>query len=202
MLVAIPLFMAGPTCDGQETSPTEARDERTQVSEEQKDKRPPQVVELADGLLQIPVPGEWNQVKPRSRIIQHEFSIPPVEQDEDSGRLTLSGGIIGGVKANIQRWRGQFTPPADTAPDEAAQISEEQIDDLTVHLVDLRGTFHDRRGPFAPAVDRPGYRMLAAIVETDGAGDIFIKFYGPEQTVTENAESFSEMIEGLQWSGR
>ena len=48
-----------------------------------------------------------------------------------------------------------------------------------VHLVDLSGTFKDQRGPMAPAVERPKYRMLAAIIAAEPAGNYFIKFYGP-----------------------
>ena len=50
--------------------------------------------------------------------------------------------------------------------------------DVTVpgnaHVVDVSGTFLDRPGPFAPPVERPGHRMLAAIIETPDA-NYFIK---------------------------
>ena len=67
-----------------------------------------------------------------------------------------------------------------------------------VHLVDISGTFKDQRGPAAPAVERPKYRMLAAIVATKSAGQYFIKFYGPERTVTEHEKGFLSMIDGME----
>ena len=48
-------------------------------------------------------------------------------------------------------------------------------------IVDLSGTYMDRPGPMAPGVERPNYRMLAAIIETTQNGNHFIKFYGPQQ---------------------
>ena len=67
-----------------------------------------------------------------------------------------------------------------------------------MHLVDVSGTFKDQRGPAAPAVERPKYRMLAAIVATKSLGTYFIKFYGPEHTVADNEKAFLTMIEGLE----
>jgi hypothetical protein len=40
--------------------------------------------------------------------------------------------------------------------------------------------------------------MLAAIIETGGAGNYFLKFYGPEKTVAANEKAFLEMVKGLQ----
>ena len=66
-----------------------------------------------------------------------------------------------------------------------------------VHLVDLTGTFSDRRGPFAPATKREYYRMLGAIIPTEKYGQLFLKFYGPKDLVKENEKAFGKMIDGL-----
>ena len=82
----------------------------------------------------------------------------------------------------------------------------------SVTIVDIPGTYLDQPGgPFAggPTVKRPGYRMLAAIVETpkgaDGQssnGNYFLKFYGPAATVERHAAGFQKMIEGMVPAGR
>jgi hypothetical protein len=161
----------------------------------------PNLVELADGDLQLKVPASWRSETPRSRMLEHEFSIAPVEGDQAGGRMTImrSGG---GVEANIRRWQDQFTLPADADPKDVSKIEKKEIDGLEVHVVDLSGTFHDRpRGPRGPVEDRENYRMLAAIVRTKGAGDYFIKFYGPQATVTKHAEAFHQMIDSVDWQG-
>jgi hypothetical protein len=165
-----------------------------------KETPPPQNVALAEGKLQLAVPGNWEKTPPRSNIIEHEFSIPPVDPDKDAGRMTImrSGG---GVEANIKRWQDQFSPPADADPEKASKIEKKQLAGLEVHLADLSGTFHDRPRPFGPVIDREGYRMLAAIIRAKDAGDYFIKFYGPQATVAEHAEAFRQMIDELKWTG-
>ena len=51
-------------------------------------------------------------------------------------------------------------------------------------------------------IERPDYRMLAAIVETQDAGSHFIKFYGPAATVAKEADGFRKMIEGMVPAGK
>jgi hypothetical protein len=54
-------------------------------------------------------------------------------------------------------------------------------------------------GPFGggKGVDRPDYRMLAAIVEAPDRGSHFLKFYGPAATVAAHADGFRRMVEGI-----
>ena len=164
-----------------------------------KKKAPPHLVELAAGKLVLPVPGEWKLVKPRNRIIQHEFSVAPVKGDEIASRMTImSAG--GGVKANIARWEGQFkTSDGKPLGDDDKRVTEKKIGDLKIHLVDLSGDFQDSpRGPFGPKVNRPGYRMLAAIIPLKEGGTWFVKLYGPQATIKSAEKSFSAMIAGVK----
>lgn len=154
---------------------------------------------LADGALTMHFPGSWKQVTPRSQMLEAELKIPATDSETAHGRLTImrAGGSI---DANIQRWEGQF-PQADGTATEAETLVEE-IEGCTVHLVDISGTYTDSMGggPFAGGkkVQRDGYRMLAAIIETPELGNYFVKFYGPETLMADNVEAFQRMIRGLQ----
>jgi hypothetical protein len=160
-----------------------------------------QTLNLASEQLRFQVPGPWKKVKPRSRIIDHEFSIPAPKGKTQPGRMTITNAG-GSIAANLKRWRDQFTLPPDTIAKETAKTRQLSISGLDVHVIDLKGTFHDRRGPFAPATDRPRYRMLGAVIETPGAGLFFVKFYGPQPTVDQSAKAFHEMLNSLQWGKR
>ncbi len=151
-------------------------------------------ITIADGKLSLQVPEAWKIVQPRVRIIEHEFSVPPAEGDETPGRLTIMGAG-GTVQANVDRWVGQFSQP-DGGKTEA-KTEKKTIAGQDVHLIELAGTYADSPGPFAPAVQRPGYRMLAAIIMTKGSGNYFVKFYGPDKTVSAQAQAFRDMIAGL-----
>lgn len=157
----------------------------------------PSKIELAGGKLVLTAPDTWQRQRPRSRIVEHEFAIPASKGDEVDGRLTLMRAG-GGVEANIERWYGQFTQPDGGSTRDRAKVKETKIAGLDVYLVDISGTYRDQRGPMAPAVERPKYRMLAAILDTDSLGTYYVKFYGPQRTVAANETAFGAMIEGLK----
>jgi hypothetical protein len=105
----------------------------------------------------------------------------------------------GSVEANVERWLGQFSQPGGASASEKAKVEKKKVAGHEVTVVDVSGTYRDSRGPFAPAVERPGYRMLAAVVPTS-QGNYFIKFYGPKKTVDANEKAFLTMIEGIKES--
>lgn len=153
-------------------------------------------IELAEGKFTLTAPEDWKREEPRSRIIEHEFSVPAAEGDEQLGRMTIMAAG-GSIDANIERWYAQFKQPAGGAV-EAAKPEKLKVGDVEVHLVDIAGTFMDRPNPMAAGVERENYRMLAAILVGDKIGQYFVKFYGPAKTVEEQHKAFVEMIEGLQ----
>ena len=156
-------------------------------------------ISMADGRLTLLAEGKWKRVKPKVRIIEHEFSVPPVDGDTIPGRITMMSAR-GTVQENLDRWMGQFSQPDDRQTADVAKVSQREISGLSVHVVDMEGIYHDRRGPFTPAVLRKDYRMLGVIIETEEAGKQFVKFYGPKKTVTENLKSFHKMIDALAWN--
>ena len=146
-------------------------------------------VELA--AVTLTAPAGWQQMPPISSFVEAEFALPRAEGDDADGRLTIStaGGTM---EANIDRWKGQFGPQVKQAPQEEIDVAG-----LKVTLVDLSGNFNDQRGPFAPAVERPGYRMIAAIVPVQGQLH-FIKATGPEKTLASHADEIHEFIRSVK----
>ena len=142
-------------------------------------------------------PAGWKQKTPRSRIIAYEFAAPAAKGDEIDGRMTIMAAG-GSIKQNIERWYGQFTQPDGKPTKDRARVEKKKIDGREVHLVDIAGTYKDRPGPFAGAgVDRENYRMLAAIIVT-GDVNFYVKFYGPQKTVSQQREAFLTMLDGMQ----
>lgn len=137
--------------------------------------------------ITLTAPAGWRQVKSSSSFVAAEFALSRAEGDDADGRLTIStaGGTM---EANIDRWKGQFDAQAKQAPQEEIDVAG-----MKVTLVDLSGDFSDQRGPFAPAVERPGYRMIAAIVPVEGQLH-FIKATGPEKTIAAHADEIHEFV--------
>ncbi len=157
--------------------------------------KPPVVMRLGSGLT-LTAPSDWLPKTPKVRIIDYEFVVPAAKGDKADGRVTvMTAG--GSVEANIERWFGQFSQPDGSATRETAKVQHKTIAGHKVHIVEIAGTYRDAPGPFAPPIERPGYRMLGAVIET-GEGNYFIKFYGPDRTVAEHAKPFHAMLEGMK----
>lgn len=152
---------------------------------------------VADDRIEFQYPTSWEKKEPKFNMIDAEFSIPKSEGDENSGRLTIMGAG-GSVEANIDRWKGQFSQPDGGSTDDKTTVEEIEIGKNKVHMVDISGTYADRRGPVAPAVEREDYRMLAAIIETKIAGKYFVKLYGPAKTIEDNKTLFDDFVKSLK----
>jgi hypothetical protein len=156
----------------------------------------PATINLAGGELRLKAPASWTRKRPQTSIVEHEFAAAPSKGDTAEGRMTIMAAG-GGVEANVDRWIGQFTQPDGASTKDRAKIKKIKVAGEDVHLVDISGTFKDQRGPVAPAVERPKYRMLGAIIATK-SGSYFLKFYGPERTIADNESAFVGMVEGLE----
>jgi len=158
---------------------------------------------IAEGGFRLEAPAGWQRVQPKSGMVETEFSIPPAN-GAAPGRLTVMGAG-GSIEANIERWHGQFAQPDGSATKDKATTKKFQAAGCQVTMVDIAGTYKDMPGgPFAggKAVDRPGYRMLAAIVQTPDRGNHFLKLIGPAETVGAEADGFRKMVEGLVAAGK
>lgn len=156
------------------------------------------VFTIADGAFTLEAPAGWQRVQPKSGMIETEFAIPSADGGA-TGRMTVMGAG-GSVEANIDRWHGQFVQPDGSATKDKASTKKLKVAGCDVTMVDIAGTFKDMPGgPFAGGkpVERPDWRMLAAIVETPGRGNYFLKFTGPAATVAGEADGFRGMVEGL-----
>ena len=153
---------------------------------------------IAGGTLSLEAPEGFERVQPKSGMIEAEFAVPS-DGELPAGRMTVMGAG-GTIEANIDRWCGQFTQPDGGETKAKLTKKSFKVAGCSVTVVDIPGTYLDQPGgPFAggPTVKRPDYRMLAAIVETPGEGNYYVKFYGPAATVERHAAGFQKMVEGM-----
>ena len=196
----------------EEPATTEPQDETTEDAASTEDKYAaiaPQAdgtkIEVAeDGAVQFMATGDWEVVKPRNRIVEYEMAIAKDEGDAEelpAGRLTIMGAM-GSVEANIARWQGQFKQPDGGSSADATEQTVIDANGNEVTIVDLSGTFVDSMGggPFSGGkqVDRPEFRMLAAIIQAGSYGQYFVKFTGSDKTVAANHDNFVAMIKSLK----
>ena len=129
------------------------------------------------------------------------YSIPAAPGDSEGGECIVyyfGAGQGGGVEANVQRWIGQFEAPGGGPADKLAKRTQKTVNGVEVTLLDLSGTYLFKPFPMAPqATRKPGYRMLAAIVEGQDA-PIFFKLTAPAKTAAQAEADFAKMIDSLR----
>ena len=95
----------------------------------------------------------------------------------------------GDVKANIQRWQGQFAG----GDQDARKTEEMKVGKWQVHVVDVNGNYAERvGGPFAggKVVNRENYAMVGVILEDPNGRKFFLKMIGPSEVVKANRKAF------------
>lgn len=147
------------------------------------------------GGLTIDVPASWKRLRPTSSMRRAELELPPVEGDQKPGNLAVfvfpEGA--GTVQANVQRWQQQFRGDDGQTPEvESAKVQGQNVE---VTRVEVAGTYVEP--PFSGGGTFPNYRLLGAIVETDG-GSYFLKLVGPDKTIETAKEGFDAMIASMK----
>lgn len=154
---------------------------------------------LAAG-IEFQAPDGWIQEVPSSTMRLAQYRIPGGDGDQADSEMVVFhfGGGGGSVQANLDRWVGQFTTVEGGPVSDQVRISEREGQGVDITMVDVRGTYHESRGPMmAETTARPGYRMLAAVVEGTG-GPWFFKLTGPENTVSQSEDRFRSLLDSLQ----
>jgi hypothetical protein len=124
------------------------------------------------------------------------YVVPAAVGDKEAGECAafyFGPNQGGGVQANLDRWQAQFPEKSG-----AAKIAKSTASGMNVTMIDLSGTYAWSPSPMSPEkVNKPGYRLLGAIVEAP-QGAVFFKFTAPAKTVAANEAAFRSMIQGIR----
>ncbi|MCY4076711.1 MAG: hypothetical protein OXH04_14910 [Acidobacteria bacterium] len=154
----------------------------------------------AQGSLRFEAPAEWQEQPPSSTMRVAQYLLPRLAGDVEDAELVVFyfGGGGGTVEANLERWTNQMLQPDGTPSAEVATTTSFRVGDLPVTLLDVPGTFAAEVRPGSRMrYYKPGFRLLAAVVETPD-GPYFFKLTGPDRTVLRWADSFEAAIESAR----
>lgn len=98
--------------------------------------------------------------------------------------ITRFPGTVGGVLANVNRWRGQVGLTPITADDLPKETEEVEVAGVKATAVDLKG--------------QNGQRMLAAMVP-QGEQIYFVKMMGRGEPVEKQAEAFDAFVRSIRF---
>jgi hypothetical protein len=130
----------------------------------------------------------------------YQFTVPKAEGDKYDADvyITRLSGDGGGAKANVERWKGQFTAPEGKKVE--SKVEDMKVGDTAVTYADIAGSYRYKKNAFDPnekEVLRPDYRLIAVVFPAKDE-TYFIRFLGPAKTVGENKKAFDEWLKGLK----
>ena len=114
--------------------------------------------------------------------------------------MLVADGISGTAKANLQRWKDMFVPPAGKKIEDVATVKEMKVGDDDASYLDVHGTYKYKNPPFAPNAKeerKENFRRIGVIFETD-KGPYFITLTGPANTVAKSKEGFDGWIKAFK----
>ena len=150
-------------------------------------------------VLFVSPPG-WTPGPSTSRMRAGQFVLPADEQGVAPTLVVyhFGEGKGGDVATNMKRWIGQLQQPDGSSSEEAAKLGKRKHGELTIHTLDLSGTYvAETRPGSGERVNRPGQRLLAAVIE--GAdGPYFVKLVGPSAAIAAQEKAFERFLLGAQ----
>ncbi len=175
--------------------------------------RPGTLVEI-DGLYSR-TPVRWRELGPVQPPLVRHFVLPAASAGQADAELFISRfgrGYSGADESGAARWQAMFqapqgapdpAAPADAGPtsalDDSTNVRTEQVGEVEVTIVDIRGVYLDRASSTdagVAATPRPGYRLLG-VVFASRLGPYFFRLVGPEETVSAHEAAFLGWVRGF-----
>ena len=128
------------------------------------------------------VPAHWQEGR-ASSIRRGSFRVAHPASGEADISVTAFPGDVGGVLANVNRWRAEVALGPVAEADLAAMLVFSQVDGRAAWWVDLKG---------------PERRTLAATVEVEGTSGFF-KMTGPSELLEGERGSFRSFVESTRF---
>jgi hypothetical protein len=131
----------------------------------------------------FPVQPGWVEEPPSSSMRVAQFRLPGEAGAKDAELAVFAFPGGGSVESNFERWCGQFEQADGSSPRAAARTSREERDGLTVHRIEVGGTYVAETTPGSGVrLNEPRWRLIGAVIEGP-QGMHFVKATGPDATL-------------------
>jgi hypothetical protein len=157
------------------------------IANPQSDQRVEQPSESAFAKPVWTVPAGWTE-EPASQMSLAKFSVG----DQDArAQITVSAfpGDVGGLLANVNRWRGQVNLPPISETDLPNAVTQLETQAGKANLVDLAGT---------AAMTGRKTRLICVVLPHAGQ-TWFFKIMGDEQVVAREKDAFRKFIQSARF---
>ncbi len=136
------------------------------------------------------VPEGWSESPNKSPMRKATYKTP------DGAELAVFyfGASQGGdVKANIDRWVGQFKD----VPDDAVKRDQKEANGLVQHVVEVKSGTYSGSMMMGGGKEVPDQGLLGAVVESP-SGKYFFKLTGPAKAVAAQRDGFFALLASMK----
>jgi hypothetical protein len=146
------------------------------------------------------VPSGWSEGAP-SRMRKGSYKTGP--EGEIDVAITAFPGDVGGLLANVNRWRGQLNLDPVTEDELMDSIRELEVAGRTAYLFNAAGPGSGQMSrPMAPAPQPTGdgdqLNRIMGLILPLSAETWFFKATGPDDLLAAEQENFMEMVNSIK----
>jgi hypothetical protein len=147
--------------------------------------------------LTFEAPASWKSKASTRPPRAAELKADPIDGDDFPAEMVVYvfPGGVGGVQANIDRWKTQFKDKDGNPPKfDSKKVKGKNVD---VTRIETSGHYHPSQFPGLPAEpDRDDARFFGAIVMTDKTSYV-IKMIGPDKTMNKIRPEFDALLTSI-----
>jgi len=152
------------------------------------------------GSLKSTPPSDWKEGRAGQMQLK-SYTLPKAEGDTDATTLTIYQfpGGVGGLDANLTRWKGMIDPGAGKKIDDVAKIENMEISKIKVTSFDATGTYLFRPNMSDPSnvVRKENYRLINVYFPTEDKV-YTMRLVGPAKSVAAAEKGFKEWLKNFK----
>jgi len=152
------------------------------------------------GKLKSTPPEGWKEMRAGPMQLKN-FTVPKAEGDEDPSTLTIFQfpGGVGGLEANVARWKKMIEPPAGKTSDDINKVSDFEVSKIKVTVCDATGTYLFKPNMSDPSnvVRKENYRLINVYFPTEDKV-YTIRLVGPAKSVAAAEKGMMEWLKNFK----
>ncbi len=152
------------------------------------------------GSLKSTPPEGWKEMRAGPMQLKN-FTVPKAEGDEESPTLIIYQfpGGVGGLDANLKRWKGMIEPPEGKTADDINKVTNFEVSKIKVTMIDATGTYLHKPNMSDPSnvVKKKNFRLINVYFPTDDKV-YTIRLVGPAKSVAAAEKGMVEWLKNFK----
>lgn len=152
------------------------------------------------GTLKSEPPADWKEGRAGQMQLKN-YTLPKAEGDTDPTTLTIFQfpGGVGGLDANLARWKGMIDPGKDKKIEDVSKLDSFEVSKIKVTVFDATGTYLFKPNFSDPTnvVRKENYRLINVYFPTDDKV-YTMRLVGPAKSVAAVDKGFKDWLKNFK----